>query len=68
MIYGIWIRSVGWLKGMRGAISFTEKAIARDTARRVGGEVRFIDDSLQDLEEVILSIESQKKWWQIWKR
>lgn len=68
MIYGIWIRGTGWLRGSKGVVSFAEKKVACDTARRVGGEVRFIDDSLQDLEQNILSLEAIKKWWQFWRK
>lgn len=68
MIYGIWLKGAGWLRGSKGVVSFTELSVAKDTARRVGGEVRFIDDSLQDLEQNILSLESQKKWWQFWRK
>lgn len=66
--YGVWIRGTGWLKVDNRAVSFTEKAVAQDAARRVGGEVRFIDDSLKDLEQNILSLEAQKKRWQFWRK
>ena len=69
ILYGVWIRGAGWLKGAGGVVSFTEKAVAEDTARRVGGEARYIDESLKDLEQNILSIESQKKWYQkLWSK
>ena len=67
-LYGIWIKKFGWLKSVHGAVSFTDKRVARDIARRVGGQVRYIDDSLVDLEENILSLESKKKWWQFWRK
>jgi len=66
-LYGVWIKGVGWLRGVGGVVSFAIKQVASDTARRVGGQVRFIDESLKDLEQNILSIESQKKWWQFWR-
>jgi hypothetical protein len=68
ILFGIWIKKQGWLRGVGGVVSFSEKEIAKDTARRVGGEVRFIDDSLQDLEQNILSLEAQKKWYQFWRK
>lgn len=64
-IYGVWIRGAGWLRGPLGIVSFALKEIAEDTARRVSGEARYIDDALRDLEQNILSIEAQQeaqKW------
>lgn len=68
ILFGVWLKRYGWLRGVNGIVSFTEKQIAKDTARRVGGEVRFIDDSLKDLEQNILSLEAGKKWWQFWRK
>lgn len=71
ILWGVWIRGQGWLRGVKGVVSFSERRVADDTARRVGGEVRFIDDSLQDLEQNILSIEAQqksRKWLRLWSR
>jgi hypothetical protein len=70
ILYGIWIRGQGWLRGTGGIVSFPEKEIAEDTARRVGGEARFIDGALRDLEQNILSIEAQQdaqKWSWLFK-
>jgi len=67
-LYGVWIRGRGWLRTDNGVVSFDHKDVAEDTASRVGGEVRFIDESLKDLEQNILSLESMPKWWQIWRR
>lgn len=67
-LYGIWIRGQGWLKSLKGVISFEHEIVAQDTAKRVGGEVRFVDESLIDLEQNILSLEAmKKKWWQFWR-
>jgi hypothetical protein len=60
ILYGVWIRGTGWLRGTGGIVSFAEKVVAEDTARRVRGEVRFVDDALRDLEQNILSIEAQQ--------
>lgn len=71
ILYGVWIRGSGWLRAPGGIVSFAEKRIAQDTARRVGGEVRYIDDSLKDLEQNILSLEAQRarKWYRkIWSK
>ena len=64
ILYGIWIKRQGWLRGINGVVSFESRIVAADTARRMGGEVRYIDDSLKDLEQNILSIEALKaqKW------
>ena len=72
IIYGVWVRGAGWLRGVKGVVSFPDKAVAEDTARRVGGEARFIDEALRDLEQNILSIEAQqqaRKWYQrLWSK
>lgn len=67
-LYGIWIKKVGWLKVAGKVVCFADIDVADDTAWRVSGEVRFIDESLKDLEQNILSLESMPKWWQIWRR
>ncbi len=71
VLYGIWIRGKGWLRGNGEGgeiVAFEIWQVARDTARRVGGQVRYIDESLKDLEQNIKSLEQQKKWWQFWRR
>jgi hypothetical protein len=72
ILYGIWIKGTGWLRGINGVVSFDSPIVAKDTARRLGGEVRYIDDSLKDLEQNILSIEALKqtrKWsWIKWSK
>lgn len=68
ILYGVWIRGQGWLRGQGGVVSFAEKAVAEDTARRVGGEARYIDESLKDLEQNILSLEAMPKWWHRWRK
>ena len=67
-LYGIWIPKEGWLKSTNGVVSFDIEEVAQDTARRVGGKVRFVDQSLIDLEKNILSLEAMKKWWQFWRK
>ena len=61
MNYGIWIRGQGWVRTVRGPVAFGEEEVAQDTARRVHGEVRPIDESLVDLEASILQIEEKEQ-------
>lgn len=74
MTYGVWIRGHGWLRTVKGVVAFTDIEVAQDTARRIGGEARYIDDALADIEQSILQIEAQQdaqKWWQrlkIWSK
>ncbi len=58
-IYGVWIRRLGWLKAgpKNECVCFARLDVAQDTARRFGGEARFFDDSLRDLEGMILEQE-----------
>jgi hypothetical protein len=62
IMYGIWLRGRGWLRGGENrALMFTEKQIAQETARRIGGgKVYFIDQSLVDIEQELLKAEMVK--------
>jgi hypothetical protein len=67
IFYGIWIPGTGWLRGDgERALMFTEKAVAQETARRVGqkAKVYFIDNSLVDIEAKLLDAEKRntQKW------
>lgn len=71
LLYGIWIHGQGWLSTPKGIVSFDRIEVAKDTAKRTGGEVRYIDEALRDLEQNILSLEAQpaRKWYQkLWSK
>jgi len=62
IFYGIWIPGTGWLRGDgERALMFTEKAVAQETARRVGANAKvfFIDNSLVDIEAKLLEAEKE---------
>ena len=60
-MYGIWLRGRGWL---RGKDIFADYSLtkAEQVAYLVGGSVRFIDKSIQDLEQLYLERESRTLW------
>lgn len=62
-LYGVWVndKDVGWLKGIKGAYSTPDRAQAKEVARWVGGEVRYIDEVLTDIERALLDIERAKE-------
>jgi hypothetical protein len=65
IFYGIWIPGTGWLRGEgERALMFTEKAVAQETARRVGAKAKvfFIDNSLVDIEAKLLAAENTKSF------
>lgn len=59
IFYGVWLLSIGWLRGEGGrALMFEHKQIAEETARRVkNAKVYFIDQSLVDIEQKLLDAE-----------
>jgi hypothetical protein len=59
-MYGVWIKSLGWLRSNGKAFATDNKAIAVETAKRVNGEVFFIDESLVGLEREFLEMETSK--------
>ena len=70
LTYGVWVRGQGWLKavnfksGRNEACAFFSVKVAARTAKRVGGRVEYIDDSLVALEANLLDIEKRNsiKW------
>ena len=58
--WGVWVRGIGWVKGTRGAYAIHDKRQARALARQVGGTVRYIDDSLFDMEQALREVEAQR--------
>ena len=63
--YGIWIDGTGWLRGKDVFADYSlDKAI--QVARLVKGRVRFIDQSIIDLENLYLEQE-RKSLWHIFK-
>lgn len=65
LMYGVWLKGKGWLrtndeKGKEfGDYSFDK---AKQVAKLVGGYVRFIDQSLIDLEPQFLHKERKSLW------
>ena len=58
-MYGIWIPAQGWLKNDKGIYANFSIAIAKQVARRIGrgAKVYFVDNAIQDLEQVLLLAE-----------
>jgi len=58
-LFGVWLPGVGWLKTHAGAVAFVYKDVADSVADRIGQKARaeFIDDSIKDLEQVLLAAE-----------
>jgi hypothetical protein len=63
-MYGVWLTNHGWLKG-KDIFADTNLEKVKQVARLVGGTVRFIDESLKDMEQ--LFIEKEKTKWHIFK-
>ena len=61
ILYGVWIPGQGWLRAANAPIAFEHEIVAKQTAGIVGGQVRYIDDSLAALEPHLLSLEKQKQ-------
>jgi hypothetical protein len=68
ILYGVWIPGEGWLKGRKPtgeivALSFDSKAVALETAGRVGkdAQVFYVDDSLTAIESALLEAEENRK-------
>lgn len=61
IMYGIWKPKQGWIRGENNqALMFTVKDIAIQTADRLKGcKVYFIDQSLVDIEQLLLEAESK---------
>lgn len=67
VLYGVWFYGKGWLRDSgEQVIAFTDIKIARDTARRMGGETRYIDQSLQSIEKGIAARERRTVRYRIW--
>lgn len=60
-VYGVWQKGKGWLrsKDVFADASYTK---ALQVAEIIHGDVRFIDNSLIDLEPVFLEAERNTKW------
>jgi hypothetical protein len=64
-MYGVWIKGKGWLRtGNEPGKEFGDysRLKAAEVAKLVGGVVRFIDQSLIDLEPEFLHKERQSLW------
>lgn len=61
VMYGVWKSGLGWIRGENNqALMFTVKAIAIETADRLKDcKVYFIDQSLVDIEQLLLEAESK---------
>lgn len=62
--YGVWLKGKGWLsvvkgEGQKEPVAFVSKKVANQIAKLCKGKVRFIDDSLKDLEKYLVSIEEE---------
>lgn len=59
--YGVWIPTQGWLKGEKGVYADYHRSVAEQVARRVGSGARvyFVDNAIQDLEQVLLVAEKE---------
>jgi hypothetical protein len=65
ILYGIWIYGKGWLKkdnDPKKTLSFQHKEIAKEVAKCIGGAVRYIDQSLIDIEPELLHKERKPLW------
>ena len=71
-LYGIWMPGKGWLRAQRTdgtaqPYADTKRYVAVYYARLMGGQVRYIDNALADMERVILEREAQRRpVWRIW--
>lgn len=75
--YGVWLPGKGFLKVRRtndvdGVFSSLKREIAAEVARNIGNgaQVRYIDNSIVDLEPLMLANEAKTvryKLWRIWK-
>ena len=64
-MYGIWQPGFGWIRGNKGAV-FADYSIEKtyQVARLIGqgAKVRYIDESIVDLENLYLSNERRNLW------
>ena len=68
LLYGVWIPNHGWQRGDNNkALMFTSKDVAFETARRLGNKAKvyYIDQSLVDIERVLLEAE-QNEFFSYW--
>lgn len=75
--YGVWLAGKGWLKNKENQDAFADynREVVQQVAELVGGECRFIDQSIIDFEALYLAQERRakrtpkesKKAWHIFK-
>lgn len=66
--YGIWLYGKGWLMdSSERTVAFDDKRIAHDTAWRIGGEVRPIDNSLERIAALIAHRERQSLRYKLYE-
>lgn len=71
IFYGIWIPTVGWLRGAESrALMFDSKIVALQTASRIDNhaQVFYIDQSLVDIEQQLLEAEAKRNQLPLFKR
>jgi hypothetical protein len=68
LTYGIWIPGKGWLKNGPGVIAFDIRDLAEQTALDYGAGacVKLVDQSLIDLEQLLLDREQEIKQGSLW--
>lgn len=64
VFYGVWIPGTGWLRVGSAVYADTHKNIAEEVARCYGKRsiVRFVDESITNLESAYLECEKENLW------
>lgn len=67
VFYGVWIPGNGWLRIGSAVYADTHKEIAEEVARCIGNHsaVRYVDESITQLESAYLQQEKESIW-DIW--